>query len=335
MRRIVAHLFLLLLILAGLAASNAAADDEREVHVARVEGSIDAQAAEYVERVVRNAAEEDAAAVVIELDTPGGDLDSTRKMVQAESNAKSLPVITYVTPQGARAASAGTFVVMGSDVAAMAPQTRLGAAAPVDAFGRDIPGKMGDKVENDAASFIVGLAEAHDRDEAWAESAVRDAEALGAEEALEMNVVEYIEPSVPAVLRAIDGEEIDPKGLTLETAGATIVQKNPSLVERFGLWVYVLGGLVVLGILMVVGAVIAVRRMRGWRVTTGREGMIGEVGTVRRPVVGRSGGSVYVHGELWKALPEDTKSPAIETDTEVEIVSFQRTAIVVRPLRED
>ncbi len=334
MRRIVAHIFLLSFVSLVLAGSGAA-DGEREVHVARVDGGIDAQAAEYVERVIQTAARENAAAVVIELDTPGGDLDSTRKMVQAESNAKSIPVITYVTPQGARAASAGTFIMMGSDVAAMAPQTRLGAAAPVDAFGRDIPGKMGDKVENDAASFIVGLAEAHGRDEDWAESAVRDAEALGAEEALEMDVVEYVEPNVPAVLRAADGKKVQPKGLTLETAGAAIVQKSPSLVERYGLWVYVLGGLLVLGILMVVGAVIAVRRMRGWRVSTGREGMIGEIGTVRRPVEGRAGGSVYVHGELWKALPEDAKSPAIETDTEVEIVSFQRTAIVVRPLRED
>jgi len=297
-----------------------------------VDGEIDARAAEYVGRVISTAAEEDAAAVVIELDTPGGDLDSTRKMVQAESNADTVPVITYVTPRGARAASAGTFIVMGSDVAAMAPQTRLGAAAPVTAFGQDIPGTLGDKVENDAAAFITGLAQAHGRDEKWAESAVRDAEALDAAAALEMGVVEHVEPDIQAILRAVDGQKVEPKGLTLKTAGATLVQQRPSLGERFGAWVYVVAGLVVFSVLMLGGAVLAARGMRGLRVSTGKEGMIGEIGTVRRRVVGSSGGTVFVHGELWKAIPENADAPALEPDTEVEIVGFRRTAIVVRSI---
>jgi len=304
------------------------------VYVARVDGEIDARAAEYVGRVIATAAEEDAAAVVIELDTPGGDLDSTRKMVQAESNADTVPVITYVTPRGARAASAGTFIVMGSDVAAMAPQTRLGAAAPVTAFGQDIPGTLGDKVENDAAAFITGLAQAHGRDEKWAESAVRDAEALDADAALEMGVVEHVEPDIQAVLRAVDGQKVEPKGLTLKTAGAALVQQRPSLGERFGAWVYVVAGLGVFSVLMLGGAVLAARGMRGLRVSTGKEGMIGEIGTVRRRIAGPSGGTVFVHGELWKAVPEDLNAPPIESDTEVEIVSFRRTAIVVRSLGE-
>ena len=316
------------LILAGCGA----ADGEGKVYVARVDSDIDARAAEYVGRVISTASEEGAAAVVIELDTPGGDLDSTRKMVQAESNAKTIPVITYVTPQGARAASAGTFIVMGSDVAAMAPQTRLGAASPVDALGRDIPGTLGKKVDNDAAAFIKGLAKAHDRDAQWAESAVRDAKALDDEEALKMGVVEYVEPNVREVLRTADGKKVEPKGITLDTAGTTLVQKRPSLGERFGAWVYVLGGLLAFSVLMVVGAVIAMRRMRGWRVSTGREGMIGEVGTVRRRVESPTGGSVFVHGELWKALLENEDDPAIEPETEVEILGFRRTAIVVRPI---
>ena len=298
--------------------------------MARVDGEIDARAAEYVGRVISTAAKQNAAAVVIELDTPGGDLDSTRKMVQAESNADTVPVITYVTPRGARAASAGTFIVMGSDVAAMAPQSRLGAASPVDAFGGDIPGIMGEKVENDATAFITGLAEAHGRDEEWAESAVRDAEALNAKEALEMDVVEHVEPDLQAVLQAIDGQKVEPKGLTLETAGATLVQQRPSLVERFGAWVWVLAGLVLFSVLMLGGAALAARRTRGLRVSTGKEGMIGEVGTVRRRVEGPTGGTVFVHGELWKAVPEDPNAPPLEPDTEVEIVGFRRTAIVVR-----
>ena len=330
MRRLAACLFLgTVLFLAGCGVSG-----DKEVYVARVDGEIDARAAEYVSRVVSEAAERDVAAVVIELDTPGGDLDSTRKMVQAESNAASVPVITYVTPRGARAASAGTFIVMGSDVAAMAPQSRLGAASPVTAFGGDIPGVLGDKVENDATAFITGLAEAHGRDEEWAESAVRDAAALDAEEALEMGVVEYVEPNLEAVLRAVDGEKVEPKGLTLETAGASLVQQRPSLVERFGAWVYVLAGLILFSAFMLGGAALAARRTRGFRVSTGKEGMIGEVGTVRRRVEGPTGGTVFVHGELWKALPEDPNAPPIEPESEVEIVGFRRTAIVVRPLTD-
>ncbi len=304
------------------------------MYVARVDGEIDARAAEYVGRVISTAAEEDAAAVVIELDTPGGDLDSTRKMVQAESNADTVPVITYVTPRGARAASAGTFIVMGSDVAAMAPQTRLGAAAPVTAFGQDIPGTLGDKVENDAAAFITGLAQAHGRDEKWAESAVRDAEALDADAALEMGVVEHVEPDIQAVLRAVDGQKVEPKGLTLKTAGAALVQQRPSLGERFGAWVYVVAGLGVFSVLMLGGAVLAARGMRGLRVSTGKEGMIGEIGTVRRRIAGPSGGTVFVHGELWKAVSEKADAPALESGIEVEIVSFRRTTIVVRSLVE-
>ena len=304
------------------------------MYVARVDEDIDARATEYVERVVSEAAESGAAAVVIELDTPGGDLESTRKIVQAESNADTVPVITYVTPRGARAASAGTFVVMGSDVAAMAPQSRLGAASPVTAFGGDIPGILGDKVENDAAAFITGLAEAHGRDEAWAESAVRDAESLDAEDALEMGVVEYVEPDLTAVLRAADGEKVEPKGLTLQTDGATLVRRRPSLVERYGAWMYVLAGLVLLSAVMLGGAALAARRTRGFRISTGREGMIGEVGTVRRRVEGPAGGTVFVHGELWRAISEDPTAPPLESDTEVEIVGFRRTAIVVRPLTD-
>jgi membrane-bound ClpP family serine protease len=127
-----------------------------EIYVARLDGQIDGRAAGYVERVISEAEEAEARAVVIKLDTPGGRLDHTQRIVESTSNAEGTPVITYVSPQGARAASAGTFIVMASDVAAMAPQTTIGAAAPVDVFGRDIPGILGEKVTNDAVALIRG-----------------------------------------------------------------------------------------------------------------------------------------------------------------------------------
>lgn len=229
--------------------------DTAMVFVARVEGKIDGRAADYVERVVSEAGEAGARAVVIELDTPGGRLDHTQRIIEVQSSAGSLPVIAYVTPGGARAASAGTFIVMGSDVAAMAPQTRLGAASPVDAFGRDIPGTMGEKVTNDAVALITGLANAHDRNEEWAESAVREAESLDADEALDIDVIEYVEPNLEAVLDAADGRRVEPKGITLDTARATLVQRSPNFKERFGISPYIIAIPAILAVLAAVSLV--------------------------------------------------------------------------------
>jgi membrane-bound serine protease (ClpP class) len=302
-----------------------------EIFVARIQGDIDRRAAGYVSRVVSEAEEQGAAAVVLEIDTPGGSLDATQKIVRTESNAEGVPVVTYVTPRGARAASAGTFVVMGSDVAAMAPQTRLGAAHPVLSTGADIEGAMGEKVTNDAAALMVGLADAHGRDEAWAESAVRESAALDAAEALELEVVEHVEPDLDAVLARADGTRVEPKGLTLRTRGATIVQKPPSFEERTGISSYLLWTLAGIAALAVALAAIGYWRMIRGRVTTGAEGMIGEVGTLRRPVVEGVDGLVFVHGERWRAVPEKPEYLPMGAGTRVEVVALREGAVVVRP----
>lgn len=306
-----------------------AADDGSEVFVATVEGDINDRAANYVERVISDAEEADAAAVAIELDTPGGALTATESMIEAMSGADDMPVIVYV-PSGGAAISAGTFIMMASDVAAMAPGTRLGAASPVTAFGSDIPGTMGDKVTNDSVALITGLAERHGRNEEWAESAVRDAASENAENALEMEIVEYLEPDLESVLAASDGEEVAPKDMTLDVTNATLIQQNETFRERFGipLWTVVVPG--VLGAIVIVGIAIAAVRTSKWRIATGREGMVGEVGEVRRTVSGSKRGSVYVHGELWAAVAEDKGSPPLEPGTEVEIAAFRRSFIVVR-----
>ena len=103
--------------------------------------------------------------------------------------------------------------------------------------------------------------------------------------------------------------------------------------ERFGIPLYVIVLPALLIVLAAVGVVLAVLRTNRWRVSTGREGMIGEVGVVRRPVTGSSAGMVFVHGELWQALPEDPDAAPLETDSEVEIVGFHRSAVVVRPAK--
>lgn len=284
----------------------------------------------YLERVISEAEEADAAAVAVELSTAGGSITLMQDIVGAMNEAEDTPIVVYVTPQGTRAASAGTFILLASDVAAMAPDTRTGAATPVTFTGQDIPGALGDKSRNDAAALITSLAESHDRNAEWAEKAVRDAEAINAAEALDIGVIEYVEPDLRAVLEAADGEEVQPKGLTLDTANANLVQKPLTFEERFGFstwWVIVP---VVLLVLFAVSLTFAIFRTSRLRVSTGREGMIGEIGTVRQ-TVSASGGSVFVHGELWSAIPEDKDLPPMEKGAEVEIAGFRRTSIVVRP----
>lgn len=329
------YLLCLLLAVAGVLAfggASVAQEDAAEVFVMRIDGQIDGQTAEYVERVTSEAGEQGAEAVVIEIDTPGGALPATREIVQTETNARETPVITYVSPQGAGAVSAGAIVVMGSDLAAMAPQTSIGASTPVTFFGQEIPGPMGEKVTNDTVSLITGLATNHERNEEWAETAVREAASVNASEAEEMNIVEYVEPDLEAVLEAADGQTVEPKGITLQTAGASLVEKPKSFAERFGFsvwWIVIPSVLLVLG---AASAVFAAIRTSRWRVSSGWESMIGEIGDVRRPVE-KSGGMVFVHGELWSAVAEDPSYTPIETGTEVEVTGFRRTAVVVRPAR--
>jgi membrane-bound ClpP family serine protease len=306
---------------------------EDEVLVARIDGAINNRTAAYVERVISEGEEAGARAVVFEIDTPGGRLDSTQRIVQAISNARDVPVIAYVAPQGAQAASAGTFIVLASDVAAMAPQTRIGAAQPVTFFGGDIPGDIGEKVTNDTVALVTGLAEAHGRNAEWAERAVRESASEDASEALELNVVDYVEPDLELVLEAADGTTVEPKDLTLRTAGAALVERPMSFAERWGIPSYLIWAIFLSGAVLLVVAAVGVYRSFGWRVTTGTEGMIGEIGYVRTPVVPGVGGQVFVHGERWRAVPEDPDSAPLPEDTEVEIVGFEHGRAVVRPRR--
>ncbi len=315
--------------------TSVAQNEKPEVFVATVSETTDrnngltGKTVDYLERVISEAEEANAAAVAVELSTSGGRIDYMQEIVGAMGDAEDTPIIVYVTPRGTRAASAGTFILLGSDVAAMAPDTRTGAATPVTFTGQDIPGDLGEKSRNDAVALITSLAETHDRNAEWAEKAVRDAEAINAAEALDIGVVEYVEPDLRSVLEVADGERVEPKGITLDTANATIVQKPLTFKERFGIsiwWVIVPAVLLVLFAISLTFAIFKTSRLR---VSTGREGMIGEIGTVRQ-TVGPSGGSVFVHGELWSAIPEDPKAAPIENGAEVEIAGFRRTSIVVR-----
>ena len=190
----------------------------------RIDGVVDPFIANYVEGGISSAADEDAAAVLITLDTPGGLDSSMREITQAILNSE-IPVIGYVSPQGARAASAGTFILLSTNIAAMAPATNVGAAQPVGLSGA----VASEKAVNDAAEYIVSIAEQRDRNAEWAESAVREAESVSAEQALELGVIDLIAPDVPTLLRDVDGTTVEVAGgetVTLDLAGATVQQED-------------------------------------------------------------------------------------------------------------
>lgn len=171
-------------------------------------------------------------AAVIVLDTPGGLEDSMRKIVQRELSLR-IPVIVYVSPDGARAASAGVWISQAADLLAMAPQTNIGSSTPINGSGSNIGSDLRRKVVNDAAASLRGLAKTHGRNAAWADAAVRKASNLDAQEALRMHVIDAISPTLPELLRSVDGRVTVPRHFTLHTAGATIVHVHPGFLTRF------------------------------------------------------------------------------------------------------
>ena len=172
--------------------------------------------------------------MVIRLDTPGG-LDSAMRDIIQRIEAAKVPVIVYVSPSGARAASAGTFITMAANIAAMAPNTAIGAAHPVGAGGEEIKGPLGDKVTNDAVAYIRGIAKLRGRNEDWAEKAVRQSVSVDQDEAVDLHVVDLVAPDLASLLAAIDGRQVDLASgpVVLKTKDVPITENDMTVVERF------------------------------------------------------------------------------------------------------
>lgn len=217
--RLLAAAFCLL----SLAPIAAAAAPAKEVVSLSLDGVVDPFEASYLSGAIEDAGQEGASAVFLTIDTPGGLDSSMRKIVQSILSSP-VPVICYVSPEGARAASAGAFILLSCDVATMAPGTNVGAASPVGVSGAIEQSK----VLNDAAAYIRSLAEQKDRNPDWAEKAVREAASASAEEALNLGVIDSIQPSVDAAVADANGRTIEKNGesLTVDTEGATIVQRK-------------------------------------------------------------------------------------------------------------
>ncbi|MEE9526070.1 MAG: nodulation protein NfeD [Syntrophobacteria bacterium] len=202
---------------------------DKHIKVLRIEESINPGTAAFLARGATQAVEEDAVLLVVELDTPGGLVTSMRTMIKTIMNVP-IPVVVFVSPSGAQAASAGVFVVMAADIAAMAPGTNIGAAHPVVAGGKDMDETMNTKVVNDLVAFIKSIATRRGRNAEWAEEAVRKSVSITAEEALKFKVIDLVARDVDDLLAKLEGWPIQTKegekklalkGLPLET-----VQEN-------------------------------------------------------------------------------------------------------------
>ncbi len=199
------------------------------VELIKVEGTINPAIGDYIEASVADAYGRGAAALVIELNTPGGLLSSTQRIVVDLLNAP-LPVIVYVAPAGAAAASAGTFITEAGHIAAMAPGTSIGAAHPVEMTGSGMQGVVGTKLENFTASFARSIARERGRNEQWMESAVRQSAAVGENEALAKRVIDIVAPNLTSLLAQASGRTVKVRGtpVVLHLAGALVVPREMS-----------------------------------------------------------------------------------------------------------
>jgi len=203
----------------GLAAVN-------EVYIIKVSGSINPAVADFIEKGIEKASAEGVSCIIIEIDTPGGLAESMRKIVMAIFASK-VPVVSYVAPSGARAASAGVMITIAADVAAMAPGTNIGAAHPVGAGGKDISGKMSEKVINDMVAQVKSIAQKRGKNAEWAEKAVRKSVSVTETEALKENVIDIVAKDLDDLIRQINGRKIENKGvLKLDNPKKTLLEEG-------------------------------------------------------------------------------------------------------------
>jgi membrane-bound serine protease (ClpP class) len=199
---------------------------EPRVHFISIDGTINPAVDDFIREGIARARLEGAKALIIQLDTPGGLLESTRSIVK-EMLGSPVPVIVYVAPSGSGAASAGTFITMAAHIAAMAPGTNIGAAHPVAGSGEEVKGVMGEKIENFTASFGETIAQKRGRNTDWAIQAVRKSVSITEKEALKKNVIDIVAANLDDLLQQADGRKVD-----LDGKEVVLTVKN-ARIERF------------------------------------------------------------------------------------------------------
>ncbi len=208
------------------------------IDVLTAKGIVNPIMADYIQRGIVQAEKRNAAALIIQLDTPGGLDTSMRDIVQSIVSAR-VPVVVYVSPSGARAASAGVFITVAAHIAAMAPNTAIGAAHPVNIGQQgvqDVPADMAEKIVNDAAAYIRSIAESHGRNMDWAEKAVRQSVSATEQEALKLKVIDMVAPDLDSLISQLDGLKVTLLGgsvVTLNTKNAMFNENPMTSTENF------------------------------------------------------------------------------------------------------
>jgi len=224
MKRIIFIIPALVLFLFCFPGNNFAA--ENEVYIIEISGSINPAVADFLKKGINKASADGVSCIIIKIDTPGGLAESMREIVKAIFASK-VPVVTYVAPSGARAASAGVMITIAADIAAMAPGTNIGAAHPVGAGGKDIGGKMSEKVTNDMVAHVKSIAQKRGRNVQWVEKAVRESVSVTETEALKADVIDIVAKDLDDLIRQINGRKIENKGvLKLDNPKKTIIEEN-------------------------------------------------------------------------------------------------------------
>lgn len=219
-------LLLFCLILGMVALPKNSVGASNEIQVVTVADAIGPAVAEFVTKTIEGANQQGAAIVIIALDTPGGLVESMRTIVQSIFKSE-IPIVVFVSPSGARAASAGVMITLAADVAVMAPGTNIGAAHPVGAGGQEIDGAMAEKITNDIVANIRSIAERRGRNEVWAEKAVRESASITETEALEKKVIDLIARDVEDLIAQLNGYTVPEKGtLKLDPKNVKMVEED-------------------------------------------------------------------------------------------------------------
>ncbi len=231
-KSLILSLFLSLLLASALAVPGEA--QEKHAAVIKINDVITPAIADYISRSIEQATKEKAACLIIQMDTPGGLDLSMRDIIKDIMNAE-IPVIVYVGPSGARAASAGAIITIAADIAAMAPSTNIGAAHPVAVGGGKMDRTMAEKVENDAVAYVKSIAQKKGRNVDWAVRAVRDSVSIPETEALKLKVIDLVAKDLNELLEKIDGKTVEkPKGaIKLATKGLKIQELEMGFRQRF------------------------------------------------------------------------------------------------------
>tara|TARA_Y100000590_G_scaffold464328_1_gene633489 strand:- start:1566 stop:2906 length:1341 start_codon:yes stop_codon:yes gene_type:complete len=224
-----------LLLIGNFQQENVYADyDVSTIKIIEVKGVINNVTARYINRSIHESSAEKKQLIIITLDTPGGAYDSTRKIVE-DILASKVPIVSYVYPSGAQAASAGTFILSASHIAAMAPTTNMGAATPVTLQGEDLPDTLKSKASQDAAALLRELGKARKRNIEALEATIFDSKAYSSTESIENNLIDFIADDVPELIKSINGMEItiDSQSTKLKSINPKIETSKMTLQENF------------------------------------------------------------------------------------------------------